>query len=193
MGISSQELAPKLNPQGSGRVENTSIYLNYEYLRSFSSYRNHHIGVGLYNFLSARNFIFLVEDEISVDLFSSLNLVYAYGLSFKKRHHVRAITSLPVIAYVIGRMRVPNDFSEEVFQSIVEDPNRAPIGELLSSGDFLRLNKFLDVRLTLDYQYDLSNRIRLGFTYIFQYYSYPKFKTVKYGASQYLASIIYKF
>jgi hypothetical protein len=190
--VSFQELTPKLNQQGSGRVENTNIYLNYEYLRSFSTNRNHHIGIGLYNFVSYRTFNFLVEDDISLDLFSSLNLVYAYSLSVKEQHNIRVSASLPFIAYVVGRMRVPNDFSEEVFQSIIEDPNNTPTGEILSSGDFLAVNKFFDVRLTLDYQYDLSNKIRLGFTYFFQHYTYPKFETVKYGSSQYSGSIIYK-
>jgi len=192
-GISSQELLPKLNPQGSGRVENTNLYLNYEYLRILSPGRTHNLGIGFYNFLSARNFIFLVEDDISIDLFTSMNLVYSYSYSLKNKHHVGLKISLPVMGYIVGRMRVPNDLTEEVFQSIVTDPNKTPTSEILASGDLLTLSKFFDLRIRLEYLFDLSERIGVGFRYLFQYYTYPKFETVSYGASQYVFRWTYKF
>ncbi len=151
------------------------------------------MGLGLYNFLSARTYVFLVEDDISVDLFTSLNLAYSYQLSFTERHRIRASTSLPVMAYILGRMRVPNDFPEDVFQSIVEDPTTVPTRELLSSGDLLTFGRFLDVRMRMEYLYDLSQRVGIGFTYLFHYYSYPKFETVTYGSSHYALQLVYKF
>lgn len=193
-GLTSQELTPKLNAQSRSSVENTAIYLDYEYLRSASvKNKSHAVGAGLYNFISARNFVFLVEDEISLDFYISFNILYAYQLVLKDKHHLLFKVSYPLVAFVVGRMRVPNDFSEEVFQEIVEDPNSQPIGKILKSGDFLTINRFGDLRFRVDYLLEISKRFGIGATYSFQYYSYPKFRQVKNGASQYIARIAYKF
>ncbi|MEM6634168.1 MAG: hypothetical protein AAF694_31115, partial [Bacteroidota bacterium] len=120
VGFSSQVLSPTLNTQSLGEVENTLAFLDYGYSRTISHKKwKHQIGLGLFNFLSARNYIFLVEDEISVDFFTSLNAMYALQRDFNSQHHIGFRLSYPLVGYVLGRMRVPNDFSEEIFQAIV--------------------------------------------------------------------------
>jgi hypothetical protein len=193
ISYASQSLKPKLNLHATGRVENLNLSFEYTVSRRFPSSLQHHLGIGLYHFMSARTFIFLIDDEISIDLFSSLNVTYAYNQTFFDRHHINVKTSFPLLAYVVGRMRVPNDFSEEVFQSIVEDPFKIPFGKMLKSGGFLTFNSFFDLRIKLSYLYDLSQKIGVGLRYDFQFYTYPKFENVQFGASQYKIQLAYKF
>lgn len=193
-GLGSQSLSPALNPQSESTVRNDVYFLNFDYLRKLQfKKQSHSIGLGWYNFLSARNYQFLVEDDISLDIFTSLNLVYAYPLSIKQNQNLRFKFSYPLAAYVAGRMRIPNDFSEDVFQEIVEDPESLTAGKVLRSGDFLSINKFSDFRFNLNYFIELSDQIGFGADYNFQYYNYPKYRQVKNGGSQFLVRITYLF
>ena len=191
-GFNSQSLSAKLNRESLTTVDNINLFLDYQYLRKLPfQFLNQWLGVGLYNFASARNYVLLVEDEISADLFSSINIAYAIQKVISD-HALRLNISLPVIAYVVGRMRVPNDFPEEVLQSIIEDPEDIPLGPILSSGNILGFPEFLDMRATISYQYNLSDRFQVGGQYGFRYYQYDKFLSVKNGLSSYQATVSYR-
>ena len=90
-------------------------------------------------------------------------------------------------------MRVPLDFPQGVFSSIADDPERFPLGSLLTSGGFLTINDFIDLRTKVTYHYQLSEHWRLGGVYQFRYYQYPKFLEVSNGFSQYSLMVTYTF
>lgn len=194
LNISSQQLNSSLNPASITTIQNTVVSLDYNFTKLIGGKKwKYFLGGGIYNFVAGRNIEFILEDEVALDLFSSLNLVASTKRVFGDRHHISATLSYPLVSYVVGRMRVPRDFSQEVFSSIADDADNLPVGSILRSGGFLTITDFIDLRAAIIYGYRISGHWCLGLTYQFRYYQYPKFLDVKNGSGQYSATITYIF
>ncbi|MEM6736648.1 MAG: hypothetical protein AAGC64_07655 [Bacteroidota bacterium] len=192
--ILTQQLSPSLNEASTTTIQNTHLSMDYEYTILLEGKKwRYHLGGGFYNFLSVRNIQFTLEDEVGLDWFSSVNMLFSGSRIFNQKHIVSFTMSYSLFSYVIGRMKVPRYFPQDVFKSIADDPDRFPAGRLLRSGDFLSLMDFFDIRTRFSYLLKVSDTWRIGFTYHFRYYQYPKFIDVQYGLSQYHFVLAYQF
>lgn len=187
-----QLMSPIKTENLSTSVEHFLLNADYELLKTVGGTNNQFsIGGGFYNFISIRSFQFRYKDEFSFDLSSSLNLVGAYHKQIGQKHRLTAAISYPVLSYVVGRMRVPLDFPDEVIRPILDDPDDIAVSKLLTSGELLTVNDYIDFRTRIRYQYLLSNSFSLGACYQFRYIQYPKFKLVKHGQSHFKLELSY--
>ena len=190
---SKQSLSPTLNPLSRTRVENQLLNLNYEYLRRLKSGKyNHELGLGLYNHLSVRTYDFRVGDEIAVDFFSSLNLIYSLYTVIKEKHNLRLKLSYPMVAYAVHDGSV--NLSQATFEELLEDTEARPsFGKLLKAGDFQSVNHFSDLRFTANYFFDFSAHFAVGVQYLFQIPGYIESRKANMGISQYIFKAAFKF
>ncbi|MEL6562506.1 MAG: hypothetical protein AAFQ94_30330 [Bacteroidota bacterium] len=192
--FSSSELTPTLNGFSQSRNENTNLVLNYQFQKPLKNIdESWFVGVGFNNFISVRELIISGNSEIGWDIFSSLNLVSSYDLIFNTKHSIQFTIGIPIISYVVGRMRIPKDFPERALQQFLEDDDASPVGAILTSGDFLPLGEFFDLTSEINYRLRMSQRLGFAATYRFRYYSYRKFRQVQYGTSQYIFGFTYQF
>jgi hypothetical protein len=192
--LSSQALNPILNSSSITQVQNTFATLDYQFTKLVKSSKwKYYFGGGFYNLIAAKNIEFVLEDEVSLDLFSSFHFVGSMSRVFGTNHDFSVTFSYPIFSYVVGRMRVPLDFPMEILNALFDNPDNFPVGSLLRSGDFLTITDFIDLRTRLNYEYRISNHWRIGFTYRFRYYQYPKFLNVRNGTSEYFGTISFVF
>ncbi|MEM0938661.1 MAG: hypothetical protein AAF600_03100 [Bacteroidota bacterium] len=192
--ILTQQLSPSLNEASTTTIQNTHLSMDYEYAILLKEKKwKYHLGGGFYNFLSVRNIQFTIGDEVGLDWFSSVNMLFLGSRIFNQKHIVSFVMSSSLFSYVIGRMKVPRYLPQDVIQSLANDPDRFPVGRLLRAGDFLTLMDFFDIRTSFSYLLRVSEAWGIGFTYHFRYYQYPKFMDVQYGLSQYHFILAYQF
>ena len=193
LNFNSTSLSPKLNSASKNSIDNFNGFLNYQYQRAI----NHgkwevFLGGGLHNFLSLRTFNIDPDDEVGWDIFSSINLATSLNRAFQGKHYLEFKLSYPLLAYVIGRMRVPKDFPDDVFHAFANNGDEAPVIDILKSGDWLGINKFIDLILEINYRHQLSRKLAADMKYRFRYYKYPKLLNVNYGTSQFMLGLSYK-
>ncbi|MTI33575.1 hypothetical protein [Xanthovirga aplysinae] len=193
--FNSTSLTPGLNDFSTNSIKNLNGFLNYQYQPILKKGKwNAYLGGGIHNFFSLRIFDAAIIEEIAIDFYSSLNLVFSLDRTFNQKHFLEFKFSYPLLAYVIGRMSRPKDTSEEdLVIAVLENPNAIPMGVILKSGDFFSFAKFMDFTTEINYKYLFSKRFALNATYRFRFYKYPKLLTVKYGTSQYVLGLSYTF
>ena len=98
MNLFSQQLSPSQNPRSVTTVQNTVISVDYSFIRNLKNSGNwkYYLGGGLQNVLASRNIVFIFEDEIAFDLFSSLNVVGRVERTFNQKHRVTFTLSYPL-------------------------------------------------------------------------------------------------
>ena len=178
----------RLRPQpvglGNSNILNLAGEISYRLLRKLSP--KWQVGPMFRNNLSYRAISIIGEREVSWDLFSSLNLAVNYEHKLRKQRTLNWSFSLPAVAFVAGRMRLPKDLPAEVLSEFFNDDDASfPVDKVFSSGRVLSLARFVDAVSDVTFRTPLGSRMFVRLQYQFRYTRYPQFENVKSAFSSY--------
>jgi len=168
-------LSSKLNDASRNSLDNATFFFAYDYQRNLKTGRfNWYLGGGFDYLDSERNLGILNRSHSSRNEFLSIRLVTSINRTFKHKHHLELRISYALASLVTGLTKIPNGLQES---------------------EHRLFNGFESVGLssTLNYKYNLSNRLLLDISYRFRYNVNTEIEALDYGTSQYLLGMSYQF
>lgn len=164
-------------------------------------FSNVYVGLGWKNFFSLKQYqITKNNSQGSVDFISSLNFCLNMEKKLNRRSFLLFNVRYAFFAYVWGRVRhpldIPNLIDVDEVNNFSNDNDIGlggiSVGDALRTGDFLTLNRLIQLETQLEYKYSFSKRIDFVATYHFRFYQYKKFSLTSVGNSNLLTGIIFK-
>lgn len=183
----------KNNNVNNSQTRSQIIHFQYNYGRFFKKFRQYqfYLGGSAQVFVNIKNHSFdrsYNSDYQTADLFSSVNAYFSVQRQFGEKNRIQSTLTYPLFAYVIGRVYSLN----QPPPSLLDEENISN-GDVLTSGEWLTVNRFVDFQWTVSYTYQLHRRWNWVLQYWFRYYRYPKLPIVQNGSHQLLLGLEYKF
>lgn len=168
-----------------------NIKLGYNYFRHFKTYSNWNFNLGgvFENYFLYKNQVFKYENsQYSVDFFYNLKLAVNIQKKINEKNLLEFNFSYPLLAYVYMRVYAADNLPEKLLKH-----DELTVGNILTSGDFLTINNFVNYEFSTKYYLFVSKRFDLLFNYHFQFYRYTKPEIVKNGIHSLLIGTAIKF
>lgn len=150
------------------------ISLSYSYLRNTNlkllNKSSFSVGGTFVNFISYRKHNYELSVEENADLFSQISIKCELIKRLNVNTELSWDCSLPLLGYVTLRRRnlhAPMD-------GITSMP--VTYGDILKTGDFLTINRFIDFHSRIRYKKKLGNRLSFCLTYLFRFYHYFRYE-----------------
>jgi len=157
----------------------TDCFLGVKFL-SVLNYRNHHY----YN----ENSILFVEQLNSLEV----NFLMEKKIGTAKDDYLRFNVNVPIIAYAVLSNRY-NAVVSETFDKI--DFNKNVLGQVLTNGEIVTLNKLIAYQTELTYTKFLTKHIGIEFEHRLHFYDFSHYKDLLHARSlsnQFLIGLILK-
>lgn len=156
-----------------------NLKLGFDYFRHLKTYSNWkiHLGGIFENYLLYKNQTFIYENsQYAIDFYWNLKLAFDIQKKINEKNLLQFDFSYPLLAYVYFRVYAAENIPEKLLKY-----DDLTIETLLTSGDFLTINNFVNYEFSTKYYLSLNNRFDIIFNYHFQYYRYTKPGVVKNG------------
>lgn len=125
-----------------------------------------------YGFYKTHNYNPTLYQNYSIDFFTTLGPALFTTVALYKRHTLSIRFSFPIADYVIGRTYVatmsPDGLDDDY-----------SFGSVIKSGDWLTLDKFVEIYTGFEYRVAIIDAVSLVGEYDFRYYNYSKLPRVK--------------
>ncbi len=174
-------------------AENTfNFVLIYKYLYKKQPLLNGDLFLGgvWKNFvLFKQHYYYYSNHWVSFDCYSSINFEVRWNKNLSLNKELSVSLNYPLVAYVIGRNYTTN------FPTLKMEHENYDISfkSVISSGDFLFLNKFVDFHFGINYSIILTKFLSCNFSYNFNFYRYYKLQLAENGMHIILAGLIINF
>jgi len=156
-------------------TQNITAGLDYSFLRNTNlklpRNSNFYAGGSLINFGSYRNHNYTRVNQINGDVFFELAIKTNIIKKINSNSCISWDCSLPVFAYVMLRRYNINGLPDAATNTSFNYLN------LLKTGEFLAINKFVDFQTRFKYTVKYSNRWDISFTYLFRFYHYYRYES----------------
>ena len=170
--------------------------LEYVFLKKIKNERiNTFIGGAFQTSFSQRSLYFdFNNSEFSFDLSGSLNLFFILQKKINNKHLFQYQFRYPIMAYVVGRVRHPGALPEEIIDELLDDEDSIPsLGVIVTSGDFLFINKYIDLQSEFKYEVAIGKRMGFSAIYLFRYFQFSKLDKYQFGRSEFMVGLNYKW
>ncbi|MFD2200832.1 hypothetical protein [Shivajiella indica] len=130
---------------------------------------------------------FFYADGLAMNIWT-MNLLefssnYTFIRKFGERHQIEGNISIPLVASVA---RMP-------FSNVVSQPDKSQSRAFLEGAEWEFLGKYVHPEIGIAYQYALSKRNSIRFTYRYQWLSYDQPRSIKMSDHQIGLAYVYKF
>ena len=188
------------NVSNSNYADNFNALISYSYIRDANVFQHHDIKTYWgFTFLSVFNYRSLhFNNSNTIPFFEQINSLGANFLieknvGSKKLDFASFKINLPFIAYVTLNDR----YNAVVGKSLNGyDSDKEIVGQVISNGEILTLNKLFEIQTELSYTKFLTEHLELKLEHQFHFYSIAHFRNLLYTRSlnnQYLLGLILKF
>jgi hypothetical protein len=157
-------------------TKNICVSFEYSFLRNINlrvlNKSNLYVGASFVNFVSYRVHNYGSEQQENADVFSELAVKSRISKSINQQTVISWDCSLPICAYVMLRRYSVNGFPDKATNT---DFN---IYDILQTGEFLAINRFVDFQSRLEYQKQIRMRWLFSCSYLFSFYHYYRYKNI---------------
>ena len=155
-------------------TNNLCLGLNFDFLKKINlTLPDNYIfyaGGSFINFTSYRNHNMGDRHRLNADVFSQISIKWRIIKELSEKSCIYWDCSAPALSYVMLRRYNLEGFPDEATDTSFDD------WDLLRDGDFLTVNRFIDIWSRVQYEKQIGNRWYITSDYLFRFYHYYRYK-----------------
>jgi hypothetical protein len=166
-------------------IKSITIDLRYSFVYKLASFSDLNLFCGgeINSFLNTRDHFFTAGNNyLMVDCFNSLSLSAVLKKQFNQSDQIMLNISVPVVSYVLMRQTF-NAYVGEKTESL--DLGKNVLYQLLKNGDFVTMNKLVDLRADLSWVKYIGKHFGISLKYSFHYYKFTQYDNLFYSRNLY--------